>query len=74
LSHGEAEKVVFSDAELSARLTALCQNEYHTTSIRLLDRKALLSLARSAARRFGAGKSQLARLLNVSVDALEKVL
>ena len=74
LSHGEAEKVVFSDAELSARLTALCQNEYHATSIRLLDRKALLSLARTAARRFGAGKSQLARLLNVSVDMLEKVL
>ena len=74
LSHGEAEKIVFSDAELSVRLTAICRNEYHATSIPSLDRKSLLALARTAARRFGAGKSQLARLLNLSPDVLEKVL
>lgn len=74
LSHGEAERIVFSDAELSVRLTAICRNEFHVPSVQLLDRKSLLTLARTAARRFGVGKSQLARLLNVSVAALEKVL
>ena len=74
LSHGAAEKVTFSDAELALRITTLCKNEYHAESLQLLDRKSLLSLARNAARRFGAGKAQLARLLNVSPDILEKVL
>ena len=74
MSHGAAEKITFSDAELSLRLTAICRNEYHADSIQALDRKTLLTLARSASRRFGAGKAQLARLLSVSPDMLEKVL
>lgn len=74
MSHGAAEKIAFSDAELSLRLTTICRNEYHADSVQALDRKSLLALARSAARRFGAGKSQLARLLNVSPDMLEKVI
>lgn len=74
ISHGAAEKVTFTDAELSMRLTTLCRNEYHADSPQLLDRKSLLSLARAAAHRFGSGKTQLARLLNVSPDMLEKVL
>lgn len=74
LSHGAAEKVTFSDAELSGRITAICRNEFHTESVKQLDRKTLLSLARTAARRFGTGKAQLARLLNLSADALERIL
>ena len=74
MSHGAAEKITFSDSELSLRLTTLCRNEYHADSIQKLDRKSLLALARSASRRYGAGKSQLARLLNVSADALERIL
>ncbi len=74
ISHGAAEKVTFTDAELSLRLTTLCRNEYHADSPQLLDRKSLLSLARAAAHRFGSGKTQLARLLNVSPDMLEKAL
>lgn len=74
MSHGAAEKITFSDAELSMRLTTLCRNEYHANSIQELDRKSLLALARTASRRYGAGKSQLARLLNVSADALERIL
>ena len=68
------EKVTFSDAELSGRITAICRNEFHTESVKQLDRKTLLSLARTATRRFGAGKAQLARLLNLSADALERIL
>jgi len=56
------------------RLTTMCRNEYHADSPQLLDRKSLLSLARAAAHRFGSGKTQLARLLNVSPDMLEKAL
>ena len=74
MSHGAAEKITFSDAELSMRLTTLCRNEYHADSIQELDRKSLLALARTASRRYGAGKSQLARLLNVSADALDRIL
>lgn len=74
LSHGVSEQIIFSDAELSARLQTLCRKDYGADSVRSLDRKSLLLLARSASRRFGAGKSQLARLLNLSADALEKVL
>ena len=74
LSHGASEKVTFTDSELSVRITTICRKEYHTDSVQQLDRKSLLSLARSAARRFGAGKSQLARIMNLSPEILEKVL
>ena len=74
LSHGAAESITFSDAELGVRLSALCKNDYHVDSPRNLDRKSLLSLARTAARRYGAGKAQLARLLNISPEALERII
>lgn len=74
LSHGVSEQVTFSDAELSMRLKTLCRKDYGVDSIQSLDRKSLLLLARSASRRFGAGKSQLARLLNISADMLGTVL
>lgn len=74
LSHGVSEQVTFSDAELAIRLSQLCRTEYGTDSVQLLDRKSLLLLARTASRSFGAGKNQLARLLNLSADMLGKVL
>lgn len=74
ISHGAAEKVSFTDSELAERLTTLCRKEYFVDSIRQLDRKSLLSLARTAARRYGAGKKQLARLLGISPEMLENVL
>lgn len=74
LSHGVSEQVTFSDVELSIRLKTLCRNDFGADSIQSLDRKSLLMLARSASRRFGAGKTQLARLLNISADMLGKVL
>ena len=74
LSHGLSEQITFSDAELSARLQALCRNDYGADSVRSLDRKSLLLLARSASRLFGAGKSQLARLLSLSQDVLDRIL
>ena len=74
LSHGVSERVTFSDAELAVRLNALCRKEYGADSVQLLDRKSLLMFARAASRRFGAGKNQLARLLNLSADILGKVL
>ena len=74
LSHGISEQVTFSDAELAVRLNRLCRKEYGADSVQLLDRKSLLLLARTASRSFGAGKNQLARLLNLSADILGKVL
>ena len=74
LSHGISEQVTFSDAELAVRLNKLCRKEYGADSVQLLDRKSLLLLARTASRSFGAGKNQLARLLNLSADILGKVL
>ena len=74
LSHGVSEQVTFSDAELATRLNQLCRAEYGADSVLLLDRKSLLLLARTASRRFGVGKNQLARLLNLSADMLGKVL
>ena len=74
LSHGVSEQVNFSDADLSIRISALCRTEYGQDSVQLLDRKSLLLLARMVSRRFGAGKKQLARLLHLSPDILEKVM
>ena len=74
LSHGVEETIKFTDAELKPKLIAICNNEYHVASIDQLDRKSLLSLARTLARRFGTGKNQLARLLGLSTDELSAVL
>ncbi len=74
LSHGVAEKLTFSDAELSLRIKTMCRADFGVDSPALLDRKSLLMLARNAHRLFGAGKNQLARLLNLSVDALDLIM
>lgn len=74
LAHGASEIIHFTDSELAKKLAAICRNEYHAESFQQLDRKSLLSLARTASRRFGAGKKQLARLLGIEPDVLDKVL
>ena len=74
ISHGAEESIKFTDAELKPKLLAICNNEYHVASIDQLDRKTLMTLARTASRRFGSGNAQLARLLGVSPEDLNSVL
>lgn len=74
LSHGFAEKVRFSDFQLQEKIRVICQNEYHVSSLHQLDRRSLFLLARTLVRRFGAGKSQLRRLLSLSDDILDQLL
>lgn len=74
ISHGVEEAIKYTDTELSPKLAAICKNEYHVESLEQLDRKSLLMLARTAARRFGAGKKQLNRLLDISMETLDAVL
>lgn len=71
---GLPESIVFTDMELQEKLQAICRNEYHVSSHQQLDRKTLLLLAKSLARRFGAPKSQISRLLGLSKDILDKLL
>ncbi len=72
--HGIHESVTFSDAELQERIKDVCVNEFHRKSILSLDRKELLRLARIVSFRFGAGQAQLARLLGVEKEMLERIL
>lgn len=72
--HGIHETVTFSDAELQERIKDVCVNEFHRKSILSLDRKELLRLARIVSFRFGAGQAQLARLLGVEKEMLERIL
>ena len=72
--HGLPESIRFSDSELMEKVHSICRNEYHVGSPHQLDRKTLLILARSVARRFGATKSQIARLLGLSSEILDELL
>ena len=72
--HGLHEAVVFSDIELKERINMICTKEFYVSSIAGLDRKNLLRLARVVAFRYGAGASQIARILGVGRDVLERVL
>jgi len=74
LSAGIHEKLKFTDSELYEKIQMICRNEYHSESKDQLDRKTLLSLARTTARRFGAGKPQLGRLLGLPADVLDSIL
>jgi len=71
---GLPESIVFTDMELQEKLQAICRNEYHVSSHLQLDRKTLLLLAKSLARRFGAPKTQISRMLGLSQDVLDKLL
>lgn len=73
-AHGIHESVVFSDSELTERIKAICINEFHRESISMLDRKELLRMARLISYRYGAGRAQLARILGVGKDVLERIL
>lgn len=72
--HGVHLQLKFSDAEIQERINDICINEFHARSVRHLDRKCLLRVARIAAARFGAGRAQLSRLLGIDKDILDRIL
>lgn len=74
MASGIAETIRFSDVELMERIRSVCQNEYHVKDISGLDRKGLLLLSKTLARRFGAGKKQIARLTGLSMEDLDRFL
>lgn len=73
-SHGIEEKLTFTDAEVQEKILAVCKNELHVNSHHQLERKDLLWLARTLARRFACPKKQIARLLGVAPAILDKLL
>jgi CDP-glycerol glycerophosphotransferase (TagB/SpsB family) len=72
--HGIEEKLLFTDTEMQEKIRAVCQNELHTESHHQLERKDLLWLARTLARRFASPKKQLARLLGIDLSILDQLL
>lgn len=73
-SHGIEEKLTFTDAEVQEKILAVCKNELHVNSHHQLERKDLLWLARTLARRFACSKKQIARLLGIDPAILDKLL
>lgn len=71
-AHGVEEQLAFTDSEMQEKVQALCQNEWHVESPHQLNRKDLLHLARALARRFGASKKQLSRLLGIDQQVLDQ--
>lgn len=74
ISHGLPESIRFSDSQLQEKIASICKNEYYVESPHQLDRKTLLQLARTLARRFAASKGQIRRLIGLTDEVLEKVL
>ena len=74
MANGIHETLKFTDKELQVKSKVICQKEFHADSVEQLDRKSLLALSRTLARRYGAGKAQLGRLLSLPEDILERVL
>ena len=72
--HGIEEKLLFTDTEMQEKIRAVCQNELHTESHHQLERKDLLWLARTLARRFASPKKQIARLLGIDLSILDQLL
>lgn len=72
--HGLEEKLTFTDAEMQEKIWAVCKNELHVTSHHQLERKDLLWLARTLARRFACPKKQIARLLGIDPSVLDQLL
>lgn len=72
--HGMEELLSFTDAEMQEKIRTICLQEYHLASFHLLDRKALLLLARSVALRFGSPVKQISRLLGIDPALLEQIL
>ena len=73
-AHGIEEKLTFTDAEMQEKIRAVCKNEFHVTSHHQLERKELLLLARTLARRFACPKKQIARLLGIDPSLLDQLL
>lgn len=73
-AHGIEEKLTFTDAEMQEKIRAVCLNELHKTSHHQLERKDLLWLARTLARRFACPKKQIARLLGIDPSVLDRLL
>ena len=73
-SHGIEEKLTFTDAEMQEKIRAVCKNELHVISHHQLERKDLLWLARTLARRFACPKKQIARLLGIDPAVLDRLL
>lgn len=73
-AHGVEEQLAFTDSEMQEKILAICRNEWHVESLHQLNRKDLLQLARSLARRFGTPKKQLSRLLGIDLKLLEQAL
>ena len=73
-AHGIEEQLKFTDAEMQEKIRAVCANELHAASHHQLDRKDLLGLARTLARRFASPKKQIARLLGIDSSVLDKLL
>lgn len=74
VSHGLERSIAFTDNELQEKMLAICRNEFHVGSPHQLDRKTLLLLARTLARRFSARKDQVARLTGLDADILDRLL
>ena len=73
-AHGVEEQLSFTDHEMQEKVLAICRNEWHVDSQHQLSRKELLQLARTLARRFGASKKQLSRLLGIDPQVLDQAL
>ena len=73
-THGIEEQLTFTDAEMQEKIRAVCANELHAVSPHQLERKDLLWLARTLARRFASPKKQIARLLGIDPSVLDKLL
>ena len=72
--HGIEEKLAFTDSEMQEKIRAVCKNELHVASHHQLERKDLLWLARTLARRFACTKKQIARLLGIDPSVLDQLL
>ena len=73
-AHGIEAKLTFTDAEMQEKIRAVCKNELHVASHHQLERKDLLWLARTLAKRFACTKKQIARLLGIEPSILDQLL
>jgi len=74
MADGAEEWLRYTDEELREKIALICETEFHVKNVGQLDRKSLLLLARTIARRFGASKKQIARLTGISIEVLDSVL
>lgn len=73
-AHGIDAKLTFTDVEMQEKIRVVCEKELHVASHHQLERKDLLWLARTLARRFASPKKQIARLLGIDPSILDQLL